>query len=226
MVMMMRPFGNFFYSGAHRSVHMKWRVATHSDHSCCGRVSEGPRCCNLICLSCKVKAFIISARGIRCHLHWTWHAPPTMGDHTHTHTHTHTHKCRYTSQTMGDKVERWRLWGRDGQKDSELMADGRAKVSQLDFAVVVKVMGAVGGEGTHTHTHTHGQKANGKWLRSDVQQGGESDGGNEGGDWWESVCLNQTLCDVICCTAIYSSLKLFPLTFFFPPGRPPSTFTN
>ncbi len=87
MVMMMRPFGKFY--SAHCSVHMKWRVATHSDHSCCGRVSEGLWCCNLICLSCKVKAFIISARGIRCHLHWTWHmhAPLTMGDHTHTHTH-------------------------------------------------------------------------------------------------------------------------------------------
>lgn len=67
----MRPFGKFY--SAHHSAHVKWRVATHSDHSCCERVSERPRCCNLICLSCEVKAFIISARAIRCHLHWTWH---------------------------------------------------------------------------------------------------------------------------------------------------------
>lgn len=82
----------------------------------------------------------------------------------------------------------------------------------LGFAVVVKVMGPAGGEGTHTQTHV--EKANGKWLRSVVQQGGESDGENEGGDWWDGVRFNQTLCDVICRTAIYSSLKQFSPNFF------------
>lgn len=94
------------------SVNMKWRVATHSDHSCRRRVAQRLRRCNLICLSCKVKAFIIPARGERCHLHWTWHVhtPLTMGGYTHTCTPIRT-------QTLGDDVERWRLWGEDGQKD-------------------------------------------------------------------------------------------------------------
>lgn len=155
----MRPFGKFY--SAHCSVHMKWRVATHSDHSCCGRVSQGLWCCNLICLSCKVKAFIISARGIRCHLHWTWHlhAPLTMGDHTNTHIHT---QCTYTTQTMGDKVERWRLWGRDRRKDSELMVDGKAKVSPAWVCCSGQGDGSSWRQ-RDTHTQTHIKGANGKW---------------------------------------------------------------
>lgn len=151
----MRPFGRFY--SAHCSVHMKWRVATHSDHSCCGCVSEGLRRCNLICLSCKVKAFIISARGIRCHLHWTWHmhAPLTMGDHTHTQT--------YTTQTVGDKVERWRFWGEDRQKALQLMVMRKPRSAGPGFALVVKVIGPVGGKGTRTHRHTHRRPVANDW---------------------------------------------------------------
>ena len=51
------------------------------------------------------------------------------------------------------------------------MADGRAKVSQLDFAVVVKVMGPVGGEGTHTDTHKDTRsntRTEGQWQMTQV----------------------------------------------------------
>lgn len=195
----MRLFGKSY--SVHRSVHVKWRVVTHSDHSCCGRVSEGLWCCNLICLSCKVKAFIISARGIRCHLHWTWHVRTLLlpQETACARTHTNTGKFTHTSQTMGDKVEKWRLWGSDGQKDSELMVDGKAKVS---LAWVCH-----GGQGDWScwkqrDTHIHAHRANGNWLRSVVQQGWESDDENEG-DWWDCVCVSVSL--YVKCHLFFSS---------------------
>lgn len=214
MVMMMKPLG-IFYS-AHCSVHIKWRVATHSDHSCSGCMSEGLGCCNLICLSCKVKAFIISARGVRCHLHWTWHmhASLTVGDHTHAEVHTSVN----TTQTVGDGVERWGrdAWGRDGQE--RLWINGRwgtPRSARLRFTELVKVMGRDVGRGERD-AQTQRQKAGGKLLRSVVPRGVESDGENEERDWWDSMRFNQTWCDVIWCPIIYSSPRVFPLTFFSP----------
>ena len=145
---------------ANCSVHMKWGVATHSDHSCSGRMSQELGRCNLICSSCKVKTFIISARGVRCHLHWTWHmhASLTVGDHT--------HKCTPTSvnttQAMGDKVKSWRFWRGDRQKSWELMVDGKTKVSVVWYGCGRQSDGSCQ---KHRDTWICGQKANGKWFR-------------------------------------------------------------
>ncbi len=156
----MRPFGKFY--STHCSVHMKWRVATHSDHSCCGRVSEGPRCCNLICLSCKVKAFIISARGIRCHLHWTWHvhAPLAMGDHTHTHTHTHTHVQVYIYNSNHGR-QGWEMralkkrWTEGLRIYGWWKSQGQSGLSLLWWSRWWVLLEAKGHTHTHTRTQTH-----------------------------------------------------------------------
>lgn len=76
-----------------------------------------------ICPSCKVEAFIISARARQvspsegptpAHAH----APQAVGDHAHAPTHT---------QAVGEEIEGWRLCGRDGQDEAELMVDGRSQ---------------------------------------------------------------------------------------------------
>lgn len=164
----MRPFGKFY--SAHRSAHVKWRVATHSDHSCCERVSERPRRCNLICLSCEVKAFIISARGIRCHLHWTWHVHVLLQPWD-TRTQTRTGESRGRrgwKRTAARKTETQRGW-----------IDGRRKKPRsprFGSAAGVKVIRSCW-RLSETQTHTNTQRATSKWLRSaDLQGGGSNDG--------------------------------------------------
>lgn len=126
----MRPFGKFY--SAHHSAHVKWRVATHSDHSCCERVSERPQCCNLICLSCEVKAFIISARAIRCHLHWTWHVHVLLQPWD---------SC--TGESRGRRGWKMKEDG-DGTKMNRQLTE-KPRSARFGSAVGVKVIGPVGG---------------------------------------------------------------------------------
>lgn len=164
----MRPFGKFY--SAHHSAHVKWRVPTHSDRSCCELVSE--RHCNLICLSCEVKAFIISARGIRCHLHWTWHVHVLLQPwDSRTQTRTGESCGRRDWKTKGFKEV-------GGQNEDESTADGKAKVGSVRVGC--------GGQGdrscwrlSETQTHTNTQRATSKWLRSADLQGGGSDDGKK-----------------------------------------------
>jgi len=96
------------------------------------------------------------------------HAPLTTGEAARSHAHSRRRTvCTHTP------LEPWETRWRDGQKDSELMVDGKKEKKKprsvrLGFAVVVKVTGPVGGKRgpthtyTHTHTRTHIEEANGK----------------------------------------------------------------
>lgn len=146
----MRPFGKFY--SAHHLAHVKWRVATHSDHSCCERVSERWQRCNLICLSCEVKAFIISARGIRCHLHWTWHV------------HVLLQPWDRRTQTRTGESRRRRGWKMKASRKTETgrrridgwrKSQGRLGRGRLWGSRWLVLLEAEWDAGTHKHTEGH-----------------------------------------------------------------------
>lgn len=174
-----------------------------------GCMSEGPGCSNLICLTCKVKTFIISARGTRCHLHWTWHmhASVTVGDRTHRRALTNVN----TTQTTGDKVWRRRFWERDGQKSWELMCNQETQ-GQPGLVLLHWSRWRVPPEAKgHTITQNEGWR---QMTLLRVSRGGESDGGGRLMGRWEFQSA------VVMPSAELSSIlhQLSPLW-----GFPPST---